>query len=155
MASRSAPGCASWGCPPIVVDKHERPGDQWRKRYKSLCLHDPVWYDHLPYMPFPQNWPVFAPKDKIGDWLEFYTRVMEVPYWSKTTCLSASFDEAEKRWTVELDRDGERLTLHPTQLVLATGMSGKPSVPTLRGAGRLRRRPTSLQRAPRSRPLRR
>ncbi len=121
------------GVPAIVVDKHERPGDQWRKRYKSLCLHDPVWYDHLPYLPFPTNWPVFAPKDKIGDWLEFYTRVMEVPYWSKTTCLSASFDEDAKTWTVELDRDGERLTLHPTQLVLATGMSGKPSVPTLAG----------------------
>jgi putative flavoprotein involved in K+ transport len=121
------------GVPAIVVDRHERPGDQWRNRYKSLCLHDPVWYDHLPYLPFPQNWPVFAPKDKIGDWLESYTRVMEVPYWSKTTCLSASFDEAEQRWTVEVDRDGERVTLRPTQLVLATGMSGKPSVPTLPG----------------------
>ncbi|MDT5292461.1 MAG: putative flavoprotein involved in transport [Mycobacterium sp.] len=121
------------GVPAIVVDRHERPGDQWRKRYKSLCLHDPVWYDHLPYLPFPQNWPVFAPKDKIGDWLEFYTRVMEVPYWSKTTCLSATFDEAEQLWTVEVDRDGERLTLRPTQLVLATGMSGKPSVPTFPG----------------------
>jgi putative flavoprotein involved in K+ transport len=120
------------GVPAIVVDRYERPGDQWRQRYKSLCLHDPVWY-----MPFPQNWPVFAPKDKIGDWLEFYTRVMEVPYWSKTTCLSAVFnpgsDGTESQWTVELDRDGERLTLHPTQLVLATGMSGKPSVPTLPG----------------------
>ncbi len=121
------------GVPAIVVDKHERPGDQWRKRYKSLCLHDPVWYDHLPYLPFPPNWPVFAPKDKIGDWLEFYTRVMEVPYWSKTTCLSASFDGAEQRWTVEVDRDGERVTLRPAHLVLATGMSGKPSVPTLPG----------------------
>jgi putative flavoprotein involved in K+ transport len=121
------------GVPAIVVDRHERPGDQWRKRYKSLCLHDPVWYDHLPYLPFPPNWPVFAPKDKIGDWLEFYTRVMEVPYWSKTTCLSATFDEAEQLWTVEVDRDGERLTLRPTQLVLATGMSGKPSVPTFPG----------------------
>jgi putative flavoprotein involved in K+ transport len=121
------------GVPAIVIDKHDRPGDQWRKRYKSLCLHDPVWYDHLPYLPFPANWPVFSPKDKIGDWLEFYTRVMEVPYWTKTTCLSASFDESARTWTVEVDRDGERITLHPTQLVLATGMSGKPSVPTLAG----------------------
>ena len=32
-----------------------------------------------------------------------------------------------------MDRDGERLTLHPTHLVLATGMSGKPSMPTLAG----------------------
>lgn len=119
------------GVPALVVDKHDRPGDQWRKRYKSLCLHDPVWYDHLPYLPFPQNWPVFAPKDKIGDWLEFYTRVMEVPYWSRTSCTSARYDG--ERWTVEVDRDGEKLTLHPMHLVLATGMSGKPSIPTLPG----------------------
>jgi putative flavoprotein involved in K+ transport len=121
------------GVPAIVVDRHERPGDQWRNRYKSLCLHDPVWYDHLPYLPFPANWPVFSPKDKIGDWLEFYTRVMEVPYWTKTTCLSASFDDSAQTWTVDVDRDGERITLHPSHLVLATGMSGKPSVPTLPG----------------------
>ncbi|MUL45928.1 NAD(P)/FAD-dependent oxidoreductase [Mycobacterium sp. CBMA293] len=121
------------GVPAIVVDKHERPGDQWRGRYKSLCLHDPVWYDHLPYLPFPANWPVFAPKDKVGDWLEFYTKVMEVPYWSRTECLSATYDSAAGRWTVEVNRDGEHLTLHPTQLVLATGMSGKPSIPTLPG----------------------
>jgi putative flavoprotein involved in K+ transport len=121
------------GVPAIVVDKHDRPGDQWRGRYKSLCLHDPVWYDHLPYLPFPANWPVFAPKDKVGDWLEFYTKVMEVPYWSRTECLSATYDSEAGQWTVEVNRDGEHLTLHPTQLVLATGMSGKPSIPTLPG----------------------
>ena len=121
------------GVPAIVIDSHDKPGDQWRSRYKSLCLHDPVWYDHLPYLPFPDNWPVFAPKDKIGDWLEFYTRVMEVPYWSKTTCVSASYDDAAQHWTVVVDRDGEQITLQPTQLVLATGMSGKASVPTVPG----------------------
>ncbi len=31
------------GVPAIIVDKHPRPGDQWRNRYKSHCLHDPVW----------------------------------------------------------------------------------------------------------------
>jgi len=64
------------GVPTIIVDRNPRPGDAWRKRYKSLCLHDPVWYDHLPYIDFPPNWPVFSPKDKIADWLEMYTRVM-------------------------------------------------------------------------------
>ncbi|MBM7365661.1 flavin-containing monooxygenase [Gordonia hydrophobica] len=121
------------GVPSIVVDKHDRPGDQWRGRYKTLCLHDPVWYDHLPYLPFPANWPVFAPKDKVGDWLEFYTKVMEVPYWSKTECTSATYDEAAGKWTVEVVRDGEPMTLHPTQLVLATGMSGKANVPNFTG----------------------
>ena len=121
------------GVPAIVVDKHERPGDQWRKRYKSLCLHDPVWYDHLPYLPFPANWPVFAPKDKIGDWLEMYTKVMEVPYWTRTTAKSATYDEDAQEWTVVLDRDGEEVILRPKQLVMATGMSGKKNVPNFPG----------------------
>ncbi|QNG18704.1 NAD(P)/FAD-dependent oxidoreductase [Rhodococcus triatomae] len=124
------------GVPALVLDRHARPGDQWRGRYKSLCLHDPVWYDHLPYLPFPDNWPVFAPKDKIGDWLEMYTSVMEVPYWGSTTCRSASFDEESKQWTVEVDRDGEAVTLTPRHLVLATGMSGMPNVPDFPGSDR-------------------
>ena len=87
------------GVPTIIVEKNERPGDSWRNRYKSLCLHDPVWYDHLPYLPFPDHWPVFSPKDKIGDWLESYTKVMELNYWTRTTCKSASYDEASGEWT--------------------------------------------------------
>jgi len=121
------------GVPTIIVEKNERPGDSWRKRYKSLCLHDPVWYDHLPYIPFPENWPVFAPKDKIGDWLEMYTKVMELNYWSSTICKSASFDEEKKEWTVVVEREGKEVVLCPKQLVLATGMSGKPNIPTFKG----------------------
>jgi putative flavoprotein involved in K+ transport len=121
------------GVTAIIIEKNERPGDSWRNRYKSLCLHDPVWYDHLPYMKFPENWPVFAPKDKIGDWLEMYTKVMELNFWSKTTCKSATFDEKTKEWTVVVDRDGQEVTLKPKQLVLATGMSGKANLPKFPG----------------------
>ena len=126
------------GVPTIIVEKNERAGDSWRNRYKSLCLHDPVWYDHLPYLPFPPNWPVFAPKDKLGDWLEMYTRVMELNYWTKTTAQSASYDESSGEWTVAVDRDGEKVTLKPKNLVLATGMSGKANVPEFKGADRFK-----------------
>ncbi len=119
--------------PTIIIEKNERPGDSWRKRYKSLCLHDPVWYDHLPYLPFPEDWPVFSPKDKIGDWLESYTRIMELNYWTRTTCKHAAYDEATKEWTVTVDRDGEEVVLRPKQLVLATGMSAVPNMPKLPG----------------------
>ncbi len=121
------------GVPAIIIEKNERPGDSWRNRYKSLCLHDPVWYDHLPYIKFPENWPVFAPKDKVGDWLEMYTKVMELNYWSKTTCKSAKYDENTQEWTVVVDRDGQEVVLKPKQLVLATGMSGKANVPNYPG----------------------
>ncbi len=126
------------GVPTIIVEKNERAGDSWRNRYKSLCLHDPVWYDHLPYLPFPANWPIFAPKDKLGDWLEMYTRVMELNYWTKTSAKSASYDEKTGQWTVVVERDGETVTLTPKNLVLATGMSGKANVPTFKGAERFK-----------------
>ncbi|TRL40255.1 NAD(P)/FAD-dependent oxidoreductase [Rhizobium straminoryzae] len=121
------------GVPAIIIEKNERPGDSWRKRYKSLCLHDPVWYDHLPYIPFPENWPVFTPKDKVGDWLEMYTKVMELNYWGSTTAKSAQYDEGTGEWTVIVERAGQEVVLKPKQLVLATGMSGKANVPKFPG----------------------
>jgi putative flavoprotein involved in K+ transport len=126
------------GIPTIIIEKNERPGDSWRKRYKSLCLHDPVWYDHLPYLPFPDHWPVFSPKDKIGDWLESYAKVMELNYWGSTECSSARYDHAAGEWVVEVNRDSEQITLRPKQLVLATGMSGVPNVPEFPGADRFK-----------------
>ena len=125
------------GVPALVVEKNARAGDSWRRRYKSLCLHDPVWYDHLPYLPFPDHWPVFSPKDKIADWLEMYTRVMELDYWTSTECLRAQYEDGE--WKVEVSRGGKPITLRPKQLVLATGMSGFPYWPPVKGAASRRR----------------
>lgn len=122
------------GVPALIVEKNARPGDSWRRRYKSLCLHDPVWYDHLPYLPFPDHWPVFSPKDKIGDWLEMYTRVMELNYWSSTPCNSARYDEAAGEWIVDVEHEGVPVTLRPQQLVFATGMSAVPNIPKFPGA---------------------
>jgi putative flavoprotein involved in K+ transport len=126
------------GVPTIIVERNERAGDSWRKRYKSLALHDPVWYDHLPYLKFPENWPIFSPKDKIGDWLEMYTRVMELNYWGSTTALSAKYDDSAEQWELVVDRAGEQVTLRPNQLVLALGVSGKPNVPSFPGQDRFR-----------------
>jgi putative flavoprotein involved in K+ transport len=122
------------GVPTIIVEKNQNPGDSWRNRYKSLHLHDPVWYDHLPYLKFPDDWPIFAAKDKIGDWLEHYTGIMELNYWSGTECLDAEFDDGTQEWVVNLRRNGEAVTLRPKQLVFALGVSGYPNTPAFDGA---------------------
>ncbi|MCA0432625.1 MAG: NAD(P)/FAD-dependent oxidoreductase [Proteobacteria bacterium] len=122
------------GVPTIIVEKNKRAGDSWRNRYKSLCLHDPVWYDHMPYLPFPDDWPVFAPKDKIGDWLEMYAKVMELNFWSETVCKSARYNAKKQQWEVKVLRKGKPVTLRPRQLVIATGQAGVPNVPKFKGA---------------------
>ena len=120
------------GVPAIVLEKNARAGDSWRKRYKSLCLHDPVWYDHMPYLPFPDHWPVFSPKDRIADWLEMYVKVMDLDYRTSSECLNARFENDE--WVIEVSTEGQPSTLRAKHLVLATGMSGFPHVPKLAGA---------------------
>jgi putative flavoprotein involved in K+ transport len=122
------------GVPALIIEKNPRAGDSWRNRYRSLVLHDPVWYDHLPYIPFPEHWPVFTPKDKMGDWLEAYVKLMELNYWTSSEVTHASFDAGRKEWTVDVIRDGERLVLTPTHLVFATGSYGPPREVTPPGA---------------------
>jgi putative flavoprotein involved in K+ transport len=124
------------GVPTIILEKNRRAGDSWRNRYKSLVLHDPVWYDHLPYLPFPDHWPVFTPKDQMGDWLEAYTKVMDLNYWASSECTQARFDEAAKEWVLTVNRDGKAVTLRCKQLVFATGAYGPPNIPSIPGADR-------------------
>ncbi|NMJ41501.1 NAD(P)/FAD-dependent oxidoreductase [Roseomonas sp. JC162] len=122
------------GVPTLVIDSLARPGDAWRRRYRSLHLHDAIWACHLPYMPFPDHWPVFIPKDRMGDWLDAYAEMMEISFWGSTTARQAQYDAATATWTVEVERDGKPVTLRPKQLVLATGMSGAPAIPRFPGA---------------------
>jgi putative flavoprotein involved in K+ transport len=121
------------GIPAVILERNDRAGDSWRKRYKSLHLHDPVWYDHLPYLKFPDHWPVFAAKDKIGDWLEHYVALMELSYWTRSTAQNARWDDEAQEWVVTVDRDGKEVVLRPKHLVVALGVSGYPNRPAYAG----------------------
>jgi cation diffusion facilitator CzcD-associated flavoprotein CzcO len=116
----------------LIVDRWPRIGDNWRRRYAALTLHNQVHVNHLPYMPFPPNWPVYIPKDKLASWFEAYVEAMELNYWSATTFEGGTYDEKEQRWTVTLrSTDGSKRTMRPRHVVLATGVSGIPHVPDM------------------------
>lgn len=121
------------GVPAIVVDKHPRAGDCWRNRYDALHLHDPVFACHLPYIPLPADWPLWPHKDQMADFLEAYVKLLDLNYWSSSTCLSANWDDARKEWSVQVDKAGTQVQLKPKHLILATGLYGGPFVPKLEG----------------------
>jgi len=115
----------------LIVDREARVGDNWRNRYHALTLHNQVQVNHLPYMPFPPNWPTYIPKDKLANWFETYVESMELNYWTGTEFLGGSYDEKEQRWTVTLRRDGATRAMRPRHVVMATGVSGIPSIPDI------------------------
>src|SRR4030095_16567957 len=112
-------------------DRERRVGDNWRNRYHALVLHNQVHVNHLPYMPFPPTFPAYIPKDKLAGWFEAYVEAMELNYWTGTEFERGSYDENEKRWTITLKRDGTTRTLRPRHVVMATGVSGIPSIPDI------------------------
>ena len=121
----------------VVIDREKRVGDNWRNRYQSLLLHNQIWANHLPYLPFPASWPAYLSKDEMADWLEAYAKVLGLEVQLETKIADAAYDEVKGRWTVRLARaDGTIAELHPRHIVQATGVFGVPNRPTIRGAER-------------------
>lgn len=123
------------GVDALIVEKSPRIGDNWRNRYHSLTLHNEVWANSMPYIPFPPTWPTFLPKDKLAGWMEAYAEFMELNVWTETEFLNAEFDELDRLWTATVRRSsGETRTFRVPHVVMATGSaSGVPNVPSLPG----------------------
>ncbi|KAI0465993.1 hypothetical protein F4859DRAFT_339360 [Xylaria cf. heliscus] len=124
--------------PTLTIDRADEIGDSWRSRYHQLVLHDPIWFDHMPYLKFPDSWPIFTPKDKMADFLKAYAHMLELNVWTKTELESSIWDDTEKQWTVVLKRkhgDGstETRTIRPKHIIQSTGHSGKKNYPEFRG----------------------
>ncbi|BGP35261.1 hypothetical protein JCM10296v2_007096 [Rhodotorula toruloides] len=120
------------GIKTLVVEKNARVGDSWRRRYHTLCLHDPIFADHLAYMRFPETYPVYIPKDMIANFFEHYADIMQLDVWLQSTIeRNPVFDQQTKKWTVRVHREGQDdRVLKVSHIVLATGFSGEPRKPT-------------------------
>lgn len=126
------------GVDALVIDQHARIGDNWRERYRALVLHNQTFANHLPYMPFPETWPVFVPKDMLAGWLEYYATAMELNVWCQTTLIDARYDPSNHQWVASLEKEGRRVTLKPRHLVMTTGVSAVPDRSPVEGLERYR-----------------
>ncbi len=126
----AAASLGALGVAALVVDRMARIGDNWRLRYHGLKLHNQVYSNHLPYLPFPKTWPNYIPKDKIANWLEFYAEAMEIDFWTRTSFEGAEYDAAAGRWNARLTlADGSTRVMHPRHVIMATSVSGTPNMP--------------------------
>jgi putative flavoprotein involved in K+ transport len=122
------------GVDTLIVDRHARIGDNWRTRYHSLTLHNEVYVNHLPYLPFPPTFPVYIPKDKLANWFESYVEAMELNFWTGTELVAGRYDDARRQWSITLRRsDGSDRVKRPRHLIFATGVSSIPYTPDLPG----------------------
>ena len=127
----------SMGLDALVVDTQKRVGDNWRLRYRSLSLHDPVSANHLPFIPFPSTWPLYTPAGKLANFLESYVEILELNVWSQATVdpKRTKYDPKTNTWKATIVRvlsDGSRETreFNVSHIVMATGLGGgQPKMP--------------------------
>ncbi|KAI6115931.1 FAD/NAD(P)-binding domain-containing protein [Pisolithus sp. B1] len=118
----------------LIIERNERIGDNWRNRYAALRLHDPVWCHHMPYLPFPPNWPIYPPALKLADWLESYALVFELKVWTSTRVVSVEPGTKGRKWSVKVVRgDGRERVFEVNHVVFALGISSDtvrmPNIP--------------------------
>ncbi|TCD61856.1 hypothetical protein EIP91_007825 [Steccherinum ochraceum] len=130
----AAAACKQQNIRALVIERHERVGDLWRKRYPTLVLHTTRRQNELLYQPYPTSWPEFIAKDKYADWLESYVTFQDLVVWTNSQMDGHPVYHDETRsWDVTINQNGHTIIVHPTHIVMATGALGQPFLPNLPG----------------------
>ena len=138
------------GRPFLIVDGHERIGDNWRHQWDTLKLYSPAKYDGLPGLPFPAPPWSFPGKEQVADYLESYALHSDLP-----VRMSTRVERLEPRagggFTASLGED----TITCDNVVVATGTFGRtPNVPDFAARPRPGDPAAALERVPPTGPAR-
>ena len=107
----------------VIVDGHERIGDNWRQRYDSLRLFTPPWAMGLDGFAYPGPRSTMPTRDQMADYLETYASTLSLPV--RLGVRVTGLSERSGRFVISTDQD----QLEADNVVVATGAHRDPRVP--------------------------
>lgn len=116
------------GRPFVILEAHERLGDQWRRHYDSLVLFTARRYDGLPGLDFPGDPHGFPTRDEVASYLETYAAAHELPVRTSTP-VDRVTPRPEGGFLVTIA--GGNITCD--NVVIAAGKAGQPRRPAFAG----------------------
>lgn len=132
----------------LIIDQADQIGQSWRNHYDRLHLHTVKRLSHLPYLPFPDDYPTYASRRQVVQYLESYAKHMNIdPILSQEV---SAINRVEDKWQVKTTTD----TYVSDAVVIATGTNRVPHEPSWPGQesfkgqivhSRAYRNPTSIQ----------
>jgi len=91
-------------------------------------LHTGKQLSHLPHLPFPEDYPLYVPRQKIVDYLENYAKHFKIkPHFNTTV---NSIKRVGDAWQIST-LDAKLFTAE--NIIIATGVNRVPHVPTWKG----------------------
>lgn len=121
----------------VILDKHEKIGDNWMTRYDSARLHTSREYGHLPFdRTFPLPYQEFLTKYDLArgykDWVEKFG--IDKHIWFSSTLHSGTWNEEQRRYTLEVRQPDGVNRIACRYVIMATGGGGQiPIMPTYPG----------------------
>jgi cation diffusion facilitator CzcD-associated flavoprotein CzcO len=111
----------------VLLEAATEVGVAWRHHYDRLHLHTHTGGSALPYLPFPRKTPRYASRDQVVAYLEGYVSALGLaPRLGEPV---TSLEAEGPRWVVHTTK----ARYHARDVVVATGLSRVPYVPTWPG----------------------
>ncbi len=106
-----------------ILEQADQVGVRWRNHYDRLLLHTVKEYSHLPFKPFPKDYPRYVPRQMFVDYLESYANEFKIhPQFNQAV---KSIKKRGEKWLVET----ENQSLQANNVVIATGINRIPNIP--------------------------
>ena len=109
----------------LLLERAERVGASWARRWDSLRLFTPAWYDSLPGAPFPADPWSYPGKDQVATYLADYATRFDLPVRTGADVTRLTGTAGDFRIGLAT---GE--TIRAARVVVASGAFGRPWTPT-------------------------
>jgi putative flavoprotein involved in K+ transport len=121
------------GLESVILDKDDRIGGSWMRRYERLHLHTVRAFSGLAHFPIPRNFPKYIPKDLYAQYLQDYASHFDLKCIlnSPVRKVRVAGDGQDQDLIVETDVG----TWRSRVVVIATGQFGEPVLPKWPGLG--------------------
>jgi indole-3-pyruvate monooxygenase len=80
----------------------------------------------LPFVPFPENYPLFPSRQQVIDYLESYVKLMKINICCEHELNEAKFNQETKEWVLKLSTRGTTPVEYTAKyLIIATGQNAR------------------------------
>lgn len=108
----------------VLLEKSNEVAHSWHNHYHRLHLHTVKKFSELPFQPFPKDYPLYVPREKLVEYYEAYAKKFDIkPTFGKEV---TSIKKQGNEW-VTTTAQGD--TYRTENIIVATGFNNIPKQP--------------------------
>lgn len=108
-----------------IIEQSKKVGNAWHNHYDRLHLHTVKQWSHLPHLPFPEDYPLYVPRQQLTQYFADYVSHFNIqPHFE--TQATAITKQADGSWQVQTQNGKTYLA---ENVIISTGVNRVPNRP--------------------------